>query len=184
MFRVPVFVVTPSTLTYCSRLSSLRRSSMMSVLMSSGIVIPIPLSPSSSGVASEVSASLYTLTSSSSGSLWKNPALIMFTNDLTRFFLSALPPLMVFAFPAATLSSISSCSSSSKSKRRSNFSCKVLSSSFAVFALSSFPSATRLFTSFFLSLIAFNNFCISLFMSLFSFSAYLSTTILLTESML
>ena len=58
MFLVPVFVVTPSTLTYCSRLSAERRNSMMSVLMSSGIVTPMPCCPSSFGVASEVSASL------------------------------------------------------------------------------------------------------------------------------
>ena len=58
IFLEPLFVVTPSTLTYCSRLSSERLSSMMSVLMSSGMVTPIPISPSLSAVVSEDSASL------------------------------------------------------------------------------------------------------------------------------
>ena len=164
MFLEPLFVVTPSTLTYCSRLSSERLNSMMSVLMSSGTVTPIPISSSSPFVVSVLNASLYTLTSPSSGSLFKNPHLTILTNAFTRFFLSAFPP-MVFAAPVATLPSISSCSSSSKSNRRSNFSCNSLSSSFASLALSSFPSFTRLLTSFFLSLIAFNSFCISLFMN-------------------
>ena len=116
MFRVPVLVVTPSTLTYCSRLSDERRNSMMSVLMSSGIVTPIPTSPSLPAVVSDVSASLYTLMSASSASLCRNPALTMLTNDFTMFFLSGLTsPPTCFAVPLLTLSLMSSCSSSSKS---------------------------------------------------------------------
>ena len=116
MFRVPVFVTTPSTLTYCSRLSDERRSSMMSVRMSSGIVTPIPTSPSLPAVVSDVSAFLYTSTSASSASLCRNPAFTMLTNAFTRFFLSTFfSPPTCFAVPLLTLSSIPPCSSSSKS---------------------------------------------------------------------
>ena len=116
IFRVPVLVVTPSTLTYCSRLSDERRSSMMSVLMSSGIVTPIPTSPSPLSDVSDVIVALYTAMSASSASLCRNPALTMFTNDFTMFFLSGfVAPPTCFTVPLLTLSSMFSCSSSSKS---------------------------------------------------------------------
>ena len=167
MFLEPLLVVTFSTLTYCSRLSSLRLNSTMSVLMSSGMVTPIPISPSSPAVVSDVSASLYTLTSSSFGSLLRNPHLTILTNAFTRVLFFALgsdaPPVMSFVLPAAILSSMPSMSSSSRSASRLNLSCNSTSSCFAFFASSILPSVTRDFTAFFLSLIALSNFCISLF---------------------
>ena len=100
MFRVPLFVVTPSVFTYCSRLSADLLNSIISVLISSGIVIPIPSSLLLPGVTSDEIASLYTSTSFASGSVPKNPALTMLTKDFTRFFLSCFTsPPTFFAVP-------------------------------------------------------------------------------------
>ena len=116
ILRVPVFVATFSTFTYCSRLSDERRSSMMSVRMSSGIVTPIPTSPSLPAVVSDVREFLYTSTSASSASMCRNPAFTMLTKAFTRFFLSTFfSPPTCFAVPLLTSSTAPSRSSSSKS---------------------------------------------------------------------
>ena len=157
--RLPSIVVTGSTLTYCSRSSSVLRSLTMSVLISSGTVKP----PS----GSEPSDIWFMIFVSSSDSLvLRSPHTILFTNARTMsFFFGAFSvPSILWISSSSMRSSMPSRSSSSKSIRISNLSCMSFSSSFAAIASCVFPSFTRLRIAFFLSLISFRSFLASLLM--------------------